>query len=71
MLGKLYKHLLRNKVDGIMITPLNDKSKSLDLLMKRKLDLGHSRVMHIKGGDDQPSLDKYMGFRKAVLDRGA
>ena len=98
---ELTRTLLRNKVDGIIIALMNDKSKALDLIKRRNIpffsincravkekfdwvatdnfkggyiatkyliDLGHTKIMHIKGTNDQPSLDKYRGFRRAILD---
>ncbi|MBN2073669.1 MAG: LacI family DNA-binding transcriptional regulator [Actinobacteria bacterium] len=98
---KLTNLLLSNKVDGIIISPINDRSKSLEILKKRGvpfflvncrtlaekfnwvttdnvrggylatkylIDLGYKRIMHIKGADDQPSKDKFRGFKKAVIE---
>jgi len=100
---KLLKTLISNKVDGLIIALMNDRSQSVDLLQsnnipfisincrgiskkfdwvvtdnlkggylatKYLLDLGHKRIMHIKGQDDQPSDDKYRGFKKAITERG-
>jgi LacI family transcriptional regulator len=99
---RLTKLLLSNRVDGIIIAPVNEDSKSLEILGKRGipfflvncrainkkinwvstdnikggylatkhlLDLGHKRIMHIKGADDQPSKEKYKGFKNAILEK--
>ena len=99
---RFVKLLLRYKVDGIIIAPLNRKSKSISLVKesdipyfvlncssnkkdfnwistdnltggyratKYLLDLGHLKIMLIKGTDDQPSQDKYRGFCKAIREK--
>lgn len=99
---KLTSLLIANKVDGIIIAPINDRSKSIEVLKKREvpfflvncrsytqnlnwvstdnikggylatkylLGLGHKRLMHIKGAGDQPSKDKFKGFKKAILEQ--
>jgi LacI family transcriptional regulator len=98
---QITKTLLRNRVDGIIIAPINNQSESLKLLQKMNIPffaincramvenfnwissnnlkggyiatqylikLGHKRIMYIRGADDQPSKDKYLGFKKAVLE---
>ena len=98
---QITKFLLRNRVDGVIIAPINNQSASLKLLQKMNIPffavncraiienfnwissdnlkgsyiatqylikLGHKKIMYIRGADDQPSKDKYLGFKKAVLE---
>jgi len=55
---------VRKKFDWVA----TDNFKGGYIATKYLLDLGHQKIMHIKGSDDQPSHDKYRGFRKAILD---
>jgi LacI family transcriptional regulator len=99
---KLTNLLLANKVDGIIIAPISESSKSLEVLKRRGvpffsvncraltekfnwvttdnirggyiateylLDLGHKKIMFLKGADDQPSKDRFEGFKRAIIKR--
>jgi LacI family transcriptional regulator len=100
---KLTRMLMRNKVDGILITPVRQDSEAIALLKERKvpffvinckcdhqdidwivsdniqggyiatkylIDLGHRKLMHLRGVNIQSTNDRFEGFRKAVLENG-
>lgn len=100
---ELTKMLLRYKVDGIIITPVDENSKSIELLKAREtpfivmnciskrnefswissdnlkggyiatkylLELGHKKIMHIKGINIQASFERYEGFKNAIREKG-
>ncbi|MBN2323967.1 MAG: LacI family DNA-binding transcriptional regulator [Spirochaetes bacterium] len=100
---KLTRMLMRNKVDGVLITPVKSDSEALSLLKERKvpffvincrcdhqdidwivsdniqggyiatkylIELGHRKLMHLRGVNIQSTNDRLEGFRKAVLESG-